>query len=64
MGRGIDPVHPSVCPSVLRPSIVVLVRSAPLKAPPKKSNSQRATFFRSHVNDRRRLARVRVVIPQ
>ena len=30
MGRGIDPVHPSVCPSVLRPSIVVLVRSAPL----------------------------------
>ena len=40
--EGIDPVRPS---------------APPLKAPPKKSNSQRATFFRSHVNDRRRLAR-------
>ena len=47
-----------------RPSTVVFVRTDRLKAPPKKSNSQRATFFRSHVNDRRRLARVRVVIPQ
>ena len=37
--EGIDPVRPS---------------APPLKAPPKKSNSQRATFFRSHVNDRRR----------
>ena len=37
--KGIDPVRPS---------------APPLKAPPKKSNSQRATFFRSHVNDRRR----------
>ena len=56
MGRGIDPARPSVDrPSSRSP--------APLKAPPKKSNSQRATFSRSHVNDRRRvsLARVRVV---